>query len=143
MGRRNKARNRALIRTLERKALARQAYERTRSMTDNEIAAEIRATSDGVLYTREWNALRRSVLDKYGARCMRCGRVPRRRGDINVDHIRPRKFFPELAFEPSNLQVLCGACNKHKGNWDMTDWRPPEATDDPVPQWIYDFGRDR
>ena len=42
---------------------------------------------------------------------------------MNVDHIKPRKLFPNLALDSSNLQVLCEVCNHGKGNWDMTDWR--------------------
>lgn len=42
---------------------------------------------------------------------------------MNVDHIKPRKLFPELALDPDNLQVLCHECNHGKGNWDMTDFR--------------------
>jgi 5-methylcytosine-specific restriction endonuclease McrA len=42
---------------------------------------------------------------------------------INVDHIKPRRKYPELALTESNLQVLCGTCNHGKGSWDETDWR--------------------
>jgi len=42
---------------------------------------------------------------------------------LNVDHIRPRRYYPELALELGNLQVLCAACNQGKGNKDATDWR--------------------
>ena len=42
---------------------------------------------------------------------------------LNVDHIKPRFLFPDLALRLDNLQVLCGDCNEGKGNWDMTDWR--------------------
>ena len=34
----------------------------------------------------------------------------------NIDHIKPRKFFPELALDILNLQLLCAKCNKRKGN---------------------------
>lgn len=43
---------------------------------------------------------------------------------MNVDHIRPRSRFPELALTESNLQVLCETCNHGKGNWSERDWRP-------------------
>ena len=46
---------------------------------------------------------------------------------MNVDHIKPRKKYPELALDKSNLQVLCEECNHGKGNWDETDWRPENA----------------
>jgi 5-methylcytosine-specific restriction endonuclease McrA len=42
---------------------------------------------------------------------------------LNVDHIKPRRRFPELSLDPDNLQVLCGNCNTGKGSWDTTDWR--------------------
>ena len=42
---------------------------------------------------------------------------------MNVDHIKPRRLFPDLALSLDNLQVLCHECNHGKGNWDMTDWR--------------------
>jgi 5-methylcytosine-specific restriction endonuclease McrA len=47
---------------------------------------------------------------------------------INVDHIKPRKLFPHLALSLDNLQTLCSPCNHGKGNWDMTDWRDAEPT---------------
>ena len=63
------------------------------------------------------------ALKKYGARCQCCGATPATGATINVDHIKPRKFFPELALSVDNLQVLCHECNHGKGNWDQTDWR--------------------
>ena len=42
---------------------------------------------------------------------------------MNVDHIKPRRIYPDLALSLENLQVLCHECNHGKGNWDMTDWR--------------------
>lgn len=54
---------------------------------------------------------------------MCCGAEPKDRRKINVDHIKPRKYFPELALVEDNLQVLCGTCNKRKGNRHQTDYR--------------------
>ena len=89
----------------------------------NEIADRIRTASDGFLVSREWKELRAKVISMYGSTCMACKREPKRRS-VNVDHIKPRKLFPELALDFDNLQVLCGRCNKSKGNKRFTDYRP-------------------
>jgi 5-methylcytosine-specific restriction endonuclease McrA len=70
----------------------------------------------------EWKQLRYRILKIRGNRCECCGVGPEN-GIIQVDHIRPRSIYPELAFEPSNLQVLCKMCNEGKSNTDKTDWR--------------------
>jgi 5-methylcytosine-specific restriction endonuclease McrA len=75
------------------------------------------------LQTFEWRRLRMQALKKYGAKCMCCGATPAGGAVMNVDHIKPRKIFPELALDIDNLQILCHECNHGKGNWDMTDWR--------------------
>jgi 5-methylcytosine-specific restriction endonuclease McrA len=87
-----------------------------------------KSTSNDFLQTFEWRRLRMQALKKYGAKCMCCGATPQSGAIMNVDHIKPRKIFPELALDIDNLQVLCGECNHGKGNWDMTDWRQKETT---------------
>lgn len=79
--------------------------------------------TDDFLVTYEWRKLRMQVLTKRGARCECCGATPIDGIRIHVDHIKPRRLFPELALVESNLQVLCEVCNHGKGNWDHTDWR--------------------
>lgn len=79
--------------------------------------------ADDFLSTYEWRVLRMKVIKKYGAKCQCCGASPETGAVINVDHIKPRKRFPNLALDESNLQVLCDACNQGKSNWDQTDWR--------------------
>lgn len=87
----------------------------------------LRAAADAAfLQSYEWRQLRMRVLTKRGARCECCGASPKDGVTvINVDHIKPRRDFPELALVESNLQVLCAVCNHGKGNWDQTDWREP------------------
>ena len=34
----------------------------------------------------------------------------------NLEHILPRKYFPELAFDLDNITLSCSCCNKEKGN---------------------------
>jgi hypothetical protein len=84
-------------------------------------------SDDSFLQTFEWRRVRMVALKKYGARCQCCGASPSTGAVMNVDHIKPRKLFPELALDVSNLQILCGECNHGKGNWDMTDWRTTES----------------
>lgn len=87
-------------------------------------STSVRVQSDDFLASYEWRRLRMIVLTKRGAKCECCGASPTDGVTvINVDHIKPRRKFPELALTESNLQVLCGVCNHGKGNWDETDWR--------------------
>jgi len=79
--------------------------------------------SDEFLRSFEWRKVRMQALKLHGARCQCCGATPMHGAVMNVDHIKPRRLFPELALTLSNLQVLCHDCNHGKGNWDMTDWR--------------------
>jgi 5-methylcytosine-specific restriction endonuclease McrA len=74
-------------------------------------------------WTREWRAVRYETLRKYGAKCSCCGRGTDHGMIMHVDHIKPRSKFPELELDPTNLQVLCEACNEGKSNTDNTDWR--------------------
>jgi 5-methylcytosine-specific restriction endonuclease McrA len=89
----------------------------------------LNATSDDFLSTYEWRRVRMQALKAYGARCQCCGASPQSGATINVDHIKPRKLFPQLALSLDNLQVLCHECNHGKGNWDMTDWRREPETE--------------
>lgn len=90
----------------------------------NEIASNLRVANRSFTASMEWKTLAERVLAAYGWKCMCCGRVPHKRRHVNVDHIKPRKTHPELALEFDNLQVLCGRCNRRKGNKHATDYRP-------------------
>jgi 5-methylcytosine-specific restriction endonuclease McrA len=115
----------------ERKAKKRVKRAASRARRDQAKAvyqAPIKAIGHAVaspefLLTFEWRKLRMVALKKYGAKCQCCGATPATGAVMNVDHIKPRKFCPELALEITNLQILCGECNHGKGNWDTTDWR--------------------
>lgn len=89
------------------------------------------AVSDEFLSSYEWRALRMRVLIRCGARCQCCGQSAKDGVVIHVDHIKPRRKYPELALEESNLQVLCEVCNHGKGNWDETNWSEPQTVELP------------
>ena len=57
-----------------------------------------------------WYEVRQIIFTRDGRVCAHCGSVER----LQIDHIKPRSKFPELALEQTNLQVLCWPCNKKK-----------------------------
>jgi hypothetical protein len=100
----------------------------------------VNPVSDGFLFSYEWRRVRMVALKKHGARCQCCGASPDTGAVMNVDHIKPRRLFPQLALDVDNLQVLCGECNHGKGTWDQTDWRK-EETDPEVVAMLRDIAR--
>lgn len=72
-----------------------------------------------------WTTLRMQILKRFGRTCMCCGAKPGNGIIMHVDHIKPLSKYWELRLDPDNLQVLCNTCNKGKGAWDETDYRPP------------------
>jgi len=68
-----------------------------------------RRYSAAVTRTRRWKALRLQALRRDGWRCVQCGKPAR-----EVDHVLPVRTHPELAYELSNLQVLCAADHARK-----------------------------
>jgi 5-methylcytosine-specific restriction endonuclease McrA len=66
--------------------------------------------SKRVTSTRRWQVLRHQILERDGWKCRCCGE--RRR--LEIDHIQPVRLAPEMAFDPSNLQALCGPCHTRK-----------------------------
>ncbi len=83
----------------------------------------LRKIMDAFYDSREWKTLRYQALKLHGAKCQLCGITRADGAQLNVDHIKPRSRYPELALEIDNLQVLCAWCNTGKGAWDQTDWR--------------------
>lgn len=100
------------------------------AMTDAQVMKHRANMDSGFLASRAWKELRTQVLALYGHKCMSCGWDPDCYGKrvIQVDHIKPRRYYPHLALEITNLQVLCSGCNKYKGNRHMVDFRanPPK-----------------
>ena len=72
--------------------------------------------------THEWRKFRYMFISCFGAKCMACGATPKQGAVIEVDHIRPRHLYPEIAFRPDNLQILCEDCHAGKGQGYTDSW---------------------
>lgn len=72
-----------------------------------------------------WKKLRYEALAKFEHRCQCCGWQPgdTERGHLVVDHIKPRRHYPELELSLSNVQILCNDCNMGKGHHYADDFR--------------------
>jgi len=79
--------------------------------------------------TQKWRELRYQVFLRYGRECMLCGTT---KGDMHVDHIKPKSRYPNLSLAFSNLQVLCRECNLGKSNLNDTDFRPVKESIDKI-----------
>lgn len=82
---------------------------------------------DSFLLSFEWRRVRMSVLANAHGRCACCGCGANDGAVLHVDHIKPRKRFPDLALDPKNLQVLCEECNHGKGNKFSIDWAAEQS----------------
>ncbi len=83
--------------------------------------------ADPFLTSFEWRRVRMIALRRDGAKCACCGRTSADGVRIHVDHIKPRRRYPELALDVANLQVLCEECNHGKGSAFDDAWRTETA----------------
>lgn len=60
--------------------------------------------------TPQWQALRFKAKRRDGWKCVKCGTA----GRLEVDHVKPIRTHPELAYELDNLQSLCVPCHSRK-----------------------------
>jgi hypothetical protein len=85
-----------------------------------------------------WKRLRYKALAANAARnggvacCELCGTTAAPGAPLNGDHIEPLSKAWDRRLDPTNVQVLCGACNHGKLNRDAIDWRPADPEDDRV-----------
>ncbi|MBY6095369.1 HNH endonuclease [Ferrimonas balearica] len=81
-------------------------------------------TSPGDFYrSQAWLTLRAQAFIHFGNHCACCGAKAGPDVALQVDHIKPRSLYPELALELDNLQILCRDCNLGKSNRFTTQWR--------------------
>lgn len=57
-----------------------------------------------------WKSVRFLAKRRDGWKCVGCGAA----GRLEVDHVKPVRTHPELAFDLGNLQSLCVSCHSRK-----------------------------
>jgi hypothetical protein len=117
------------LRILTTKSLRLEWVAKSKNMDDNTLSKVLPNQSRDFLFSDEWRKLRLEALRRYGTNCAKCGRPDSPKYPINVDHIKPRKYFPHLALDIENLQPLCPPCNEEKGNKNKEDYRKNTGTD--------------
>jgi 5-methylcytosine-specific restriction endonuclease McrA len=63
-----------------------------------------------VIRSKRWHAIRIQALRRDGWKCVQCKAT----GRLEVDHIKPVRDEPDLAFDLANLQSLCVRCHSRK-----------------------------
>lgn len=73
-----------------------------------------------------WRKLRPLIIKRDGGCCQRClikyGTINSK--DLQVHHIKPRAYYPELIFDETNLITLCKTCNLQLGTNEELDFEP-------------------
>lgn len=67
--------------------------------------------SDLFYRTPEWRRTRWEALSLYGRSCVSCGAVPDDHARLTATHIVERLVRPDLAFDLTNLRILCADCH--------------------------------
>lgn len=75
------------------------------------IRQEYARHSKRVTATKRWQVLRQIILERDGWACVDCGT---KRGRLEIDHVKPVRHSPELAFDPANCATRCSACHTRK-----------------------------
>ena len=120
---RRKKRNEQFIHRLKVKSMKLGWVAKSSGMSDNKVADMLDLAHWTFTQSQAWRKLRKQAVDKYGTTCAKCGRPQSPGYPVNIDHIKPRRFYPDLALDIDNLQPLCGPCNKEKGNGPPVDYR--------------------
>lgn len=74
----------------------------------NSATAKDIAEKNSFYDSKEWRLFRREYILN-NCDCVMCNGLA-----TVADHIKPRRYYPELAFTPSNIQALCAKCHTAK-----------------------------
>jgi 5-methylcytosine-specific restriction endonuclease McrA len=71
----------------------------------------VQKRADPFYQSPAWKTLRAQAIRRDGWCCVVCRASVRAKGAARVDHIKPRREFPELALALSNVRTLCINCD--------------------------------
>lgn len=92
------------------------------------MSTHAKSWNGGYYITDEnWLRIRKVALGYFGNTCLSCGYTGTK--GIHVDHVLPKRDYPELTYDLMNLQVLCAACNYQK-LVSEDDFRSPEVMEE-------------
>lgn len=82
--------------------------------TINALRKEQLWGSDRNDYGKDWELIRKKILDRDGYRCALCGKVDVNGSQLHVHHKQPLRTFTNRfrANHPSNLVTLCDSCHR-------------------------------
>ena len=78
-----------------------------------ELFARLRDSADQFYGTTRWRKLR-AVFRAANPLCAECAKAGRTVAGLEVHHLKPRRQFPELAYDLNNLEHLCKPCHSRK-----------------------------
>lgn len=89
--------------------------------------------------TPRWKSLRFLAKRRDGFKCVRCGGTDR----VQVDHIKPLRTHPELAFDLANLQTLCIRHHAEKTKIEVGFETPADPARQAWKHLIYELSKPR
>ena len=98
------SKSRTLAGILHRRRSADAEYNRARRGDPD------RGVEDAVVSSARWKAVRAQVL-RNEPLCRVCVAAGRTELAVQVDHVVPVRVRPDLAYDPTNLQPICGPCH--------------------------------
>lgn len=75
------------------------------------VSKDYHRHSRRVTSTKRWRVLRQIVLERDGWACVDCGQT---RGRLEIDHVKPVRTRPDLAFDVANCATRCSPCHTRK-----------------------------
>jgi 5-methylcytosine-specific restriction endonuclease McrA len=68
-----------------------------------------------------WQLVRQQILKRDKMTCQWCGKKITSTHDAHISHVKSKKLYPNLKFDPMNLKLLCYRCHIYRWHKDPDD----------------------